>query len=195
VTYLWDGDFEPITLNYQYDKVNRLTRTDVNATPEPNSFFSESSHLKESFVYDEIGRFKSKWEGTNGEPETDSKWVYNYYLNSSRMKWRKHGIGAPTPADNYYYDYYGNMICDLSKKTVIDYDWRNLPWRFRVYSTIPNSIIPGNNYVVNGIYFNSSSLGNVCSNYQQNHPTEMNVVSEVFIVYDANGERVLKIEK
>jgi RHS repeat-associated protein len=83
---------------------------------------------------------------------------------------------AGTQTHNLIYDNNGNMVFDLSKKMAIEYDWRNMPVKFTIFSSISGTI---------------STWQDVVDYITNNHDL---VTSEVVMTYDASGNRVKKEE-
>jgi hypothetical protein len=159
------------TLDYKYDAINRLVQT------QP---LEDAAQIhKEIFSYNEDGRFNSKWVGKYTAPSSPRE--YEYYGSTSRLK----RLSTQDGSGNYLYDYYGNMVYDASKKMAVMYDWRNLPVKFSFYTIAPN-IGQYTNELHNGIV-SQSDLGTIFNG--------MTPVSEVFMAYDADGNRVIKLEK
>ncbi|MBL8025791.1 MAG: hypothetical protein JNL74_05240, partial [Fibrobacteres bacterium] len=125
---------------YNYDELNRLTVTGYTdeSGANPNGYYSMQSYYPD-------GQIKSNekynpWYGWNKASE------YQYPTSSSHqlqglsgdyrgpwedpMSWDP-GIGGY--GYNFEYDANGNMIRDRTKGLIIDYDWRNMPVRFKMY--------------------------------------------------------------
>jgi hypothetical protein len=165
------GNNAPLRLNYRYDAANRLVGThsqDVNVQIH-----------NEEFSYAEDGRFNTKWVGKyNSDPKN-----YIYYQSTSRLR----RLSSQTENENYIYDVYGNMVYDASKKMIATYDWRNLAVKFSFYNSIITSIQAyGNSTSDNGI-IPSASLKSICNG--------LTPLSEVYMIYDADGNRVVKLER
>lgn len=77
-------------------------------------------------------------------------------------------------APNFIYDNKGNLVCDASKNMIVEYDWRNMPVKFYLYSSI-SSILKNWSDVR---AFSSANLSLV--------------TSTVVMTYDASGNRVKK---
>jgi hypothetical protein len=99
------------------------------------------------------------------------------------MKTSKNTIGK-----EYIYDSFGNLIIDYTKKMVIEYDWRNMPVAYRFYSDIPAAGITRD---ASGTCTNTNLYafmdGKVADNTVQ-------LVSTVVMLYDADGNRIAKID-
>ena len=154
--------------DYEYDQVNRLTNTGSVASDDEGSI--RSADYDEHFVYDAIGRFEQKRTGANADDK-----VYDYYGSTNRLR-----QVAGQPQNNYLYDANGNVIVDMQKRCRIEYDYRNLPIRFEFYASMP-SLAPNNRGEIPG------DLDAQFANHDR--------VSEVIMVYDAGGSRVLKAER
>lgn len=163
--YKYEGISSPAQydLTYGYDEVNRLT----GVTPTQTSGTGYSA----SYTYDVLGRFKSKTEGTN------SKTGYAYYPNTNRLQ------KAVSGDNKYYYDKHGNMVVDVSKKIVIENDWRDMPVAFRFYNEMPTSPPLCNNQGTLSV--------DPRTYFESDHKT---LLSQVVMLYDASGNRVLKLE-
>jgi hypothetical protein len=148
-------------MSYSYDYVNRLMNADHNGSPEYDA----------SYTYDVIGRITYKKEGTGIKPD------YKYFAGTSRLR------NTDGSDDNkYLYDKNGNMVVDVAKKMVIEYDWRDMPITFRFYNELPETyplIGPGT--------FDGDPKAYVESQGKT-------LVSQVVMLYDASGNRVLKME-
>ena len=127
-----------------------------------------SNELSEAFSYDNIGRISQKIKGACVIPAGFNQW-YVYKPNSNKLEKITHkkdpGSLLPTSFPNYEYDANGNMIIDRSKKMAITYNWLNMPISFKFYASIPIDI---------------------------NTLSSLPVLSEVRMLYDASGNRVLK---
>ena len=157
---------------YDYDDVNRLG----SATMVDN----ESATTSFSYEYDEAGRFGSKVEGTSTISD------FSYYGTSNRLKTRTKG---DEESDEYIYDENGNMVVDFTKNMVIEYDWRNLPVSFRFYNELAGLGIPKD---ANGTYAGSTGLLDYMN--AKVGSDEVTLVSSVIMAYDADGNRVCKMD-
>jgi YD repeat-containing protein len=156
-------------LTYTYDQVNRLT----GVTPAPAS----ATNYSADYSYDVLGRFMSKTEGTN------TKTGYAYYPNTNRIQKTASGN------NKYYYDKHGNMVIDVNKKMAIEYDWRDMPVVFRFYNEMPTSP-PACEITVAG-----DNQGTLSVNPKSYFETAgKTLLSQVVMLYDASGNRVLKTE-
>jgi YD repeat-containing protein len=179
------GTAKPVLLQYQYDPLNRLTgTTPSDGTDGSGSLInsqgaSQISQYTESFGYNDDGRFQTKSVPKSGPDKT-----YSYYPNSSRLR-----TTVQNGPSIYFYDYDGNLVYDASKKMVVTYDWRNLPVKFSFYATPLSlsdlSTASGNTSATNGTITHEQLL-QVCAN--------LTSVSEVVMLYDADGNRVSKIQ-
>jgi YD repeat-containing protein len=156
-----------IHLDYLYDGVNRLT--DV----IPGVDHSVSIPSNGTFQYDVIGRIKYKEEGTDIKPG------YRYYSGTNRLR----NTQDDDDLQAYYYDKNGNMVVDVAKKMVIEYDWRDMPVAFRFYDALPGTL-PWDNS-------KGTFTGDPKTYVEANGGT---LVSQVVMLYDASGNRVLKME-
>jgi len=160
------SDSQHVTNIYTYDNVNRLTGVE-----------STDSAYSAAYRYNELGRFTYKQENTV-HPD------YQYYFRSNRLKNTTGG-----PEKNYVYDKNGNMVLDKSKNMAVLYDWRNLPIAFYIYTDLPDS----------GLEINSDGEweapeGTVHPFHQYlGYLPGVEIVSRVIMMYDAQGNRVLKV--
>jgi YD repeat-containing protein len=178
------GESNPLALRYSYDLLNRLDSTQAVEVPVPGRTalpFPDSAY-NEQFSHDDLGRIESKYVGRYGNPVSSTR-AYSYYTNSARLA----KVSSQPGVANYFYDYFGNMIYDFSKHMAITYDWRNMPIKFTFYTGDPNlSAYTG--AAANGT-LNKEDLA------QAVQTANITVVSEVYMLYDANGNRVIKMEK
>jgi len=119
----------------------------------------------EAFSYYRDGRLKRKVQGSTSDA---SGTIYDYNSGTSRLK----NQPIKGQIDNFIFDPNGNMVLDKSKKMTIEYDWRDMPILFRFYSSIPGNLTWTN-------------LGSIDPGL---------LVSQVAMMYDAAGNRVLKTE-
>jgi YD repeat-containing protein len=170
------GNTLPVTLNYSYDNLNRLvTSTSANA-----------SAYNSTYTYDDAGRIKSKVEGSVTLPE------YIYYSGTSRLKKAKESLASY----DYLYDKFGNLVVDKKKNIIIEYDWRNLPIRFCFYTTIPETVLPDSkgDYFIqeNGVTYSSDVYSYM--DEKASSSSTVRLLKTVSMLYDASGNRVLKVE-
>jgi YD repeat-containing protein len=176
-----------IKQKYTYDGLNRLT-----GVTELGSTTTVGEHVA-NFTYDNLGRFLTKQENTT-KPTIAN---YRYFKNNSRLK----GAKAASRID-YLYDFFGNLVVDKTKKLIIEYDWRDLPVKFRFYDSIPSVVIPAP--LVGGIGGESDGAYKIdISGYTKDLygfmnekvlANEIKLLSTVTMAYDASGNRVLKLE-
>lgn len=170
-----DAPTSAITQDYYYDTLNRLVTVN-----------SGVNKYKSSYAYDTIGRFTAKTEGSNSIAN------YNYYSTTNRLSMAKQA------SNDYFYDAFGNLVLDKKKKMVIEYDWRDLPVKFSYYNSIPDTITASSNGTLkfgqdsNEIYDSKSFADYMQALTAQN--SGMRMLSTVSMVYDAGGNRVLKME-
>ena len=157
---------QSIAQDYSYDTLNRLTSV----------FSSNFPQYSSSYLYDTIGRFTSKIEGTMGASGYNPITNYDYYNNTNRLS------KAKQTGNDYLYDEFGNLVLDKQKKMVVEYDWRDLPVRFSFYDMIPATITTDQK----GTVMNLEAL------ISQNNGARL--LSTVSMMYDAGGNRVLKLE-
>jgi RHS repeat-associated protein len=157
-----------LDLNYSYDRVDRLTAVQNGASSTPDDAYDASlAYLKD-------GRILRKNEDIDSKTWGD----YTYYGGSNKLKYiensqSKSGLGTNL---NYIYDYNGNMVLDRSKKMVIEYDWRDMPVRFVFFDRIPETAATYDD--VKALFADPS----------------ITIASELAMMYDASGNRVLKEE-
>ncbi len=173
------GGTAQYTQEYEYDRVNRLTKVNDD-TEQPSDF---SNDFAGEYSYDAAGRFEFKEEGGNRLGR------YKYFPNTSRLERTGDEV-------TYTYDHFGNMVIDRSKKMVIEYDWRNMPVRFMFFENIPGSDMLY--WDERGTYtiVDNSSDKNTLIEYMKSISTDnatYRLLSTVVMVYDADGNRVLKI--
>ena len=183
-------NYEPIKLVYSYDALNRLTGTVASEGVTPLEALPttvKATNYNEIFNYKLDGRFENKWVQKYGGIESShiaNQHDYNYYSNSCRLK----SLNTQAASGNYLYDNHGNMVYNAEKKMVIYYDWRNMPVLFTFY----NAEITGLNTYFSDTYkgiVSFEELVSVCT------ATTAVKLSQVIMLYDANGDRVAKIEK
>ncbi|NLD94976.1 MAG: RHS repeat protein [Fibrobacter sp.] len=170
------GNTMSVTLNYSYDNLNRLV----------SSTSTNASTYNSTYSYDDAGRIKSKKEGSVTLPE------YIYYSGTSRLKKAKESLSSY----DYLYDKYGNLVVDMKKNMVIEYDWRNLPIRFYFYTMIPETVLPDSkgDYFIqeNGVTYSSDIYSHM--DEKANTSSNVRLLKTVSMLYDASGNRVLKVE-
>ena len=170
------GNTLPVTLNYSYDNLNRLV----------SSTSTNASTYNSTYSYDDAGRIKSKVEGSVTLPE------YIYYSGTSRLKKAKESLSSY----DYLYDKFGNLVVDKKKNMIIEYDWRNLPIRFCFYTTIPETVLPDSkgDYFIqeNGVMYSSDVYSYM--DEKASSSSTVRLLKTVSMLYDASGNRVLKVE-
>lgn len=133
--------------------------------------FNKTDAYDANFSYLDDGRILQKHEGGTEQ----SAWGnYQYTSGTNRLS----GISSSGSREgaNYIYDNIGNMVLDRSKKMTVEYDWRNMPVRFNIYDNIPSSVI------------DLASMTNI------NTDPNTHRLHEIFMLYDASGNRVKKEE-
>jgi hypothetical protein len=165
-TYYDPGTLKVENINYElayrYDDVNRLTGV----------LQSGGTDFSADYAYDHAGRFLFKEEGSIDKPG------YRYYPETSRLK----NTSASNTESDYFYDKQGNLVLDKLKKMVIEYDWRDMPVKFKFYDEIPSAPPMFNS---KGTLFSDAS-----SYFESAHKT---MLSQVVMLYDASGNRALKM--
>lgn len=177
----------PQSFNYEYtyDGLNRLGKEFL--VDGPNKI------LVGDYSYDMVGRFLSKKEISRSVSSDKSGYEYynvpvpNSYppIYTSRLK--KIGSGS----DRFTYDNEGNLIIDKEKKMIIQYDYRNLPVFFRFYSSIPSEITADLRGTIVQFIGSYSDLYAYMDDKIKNS-TEVKLLSVIAMLYDSNGNRVLK---
>jgi RHS repeat-associated protein len=145
---------------YFYDNVNRLTS--VKSLDDPVIYNGYYDYLND-------GRILRKREGTAQQAWGD----YTYYGSTNRLSYID---SAGTQTHSHIYDNNGNMVFDLAKKMAIEYDWRNMPVKFTVFSSINSTLTSWQDVV----------------DYTNNTTYRSLVTNEVVMTYDASGNRVKK---
>lgn len=139
------------------------TYDNLNRLIKTTPLSANSEEFNEEFEYDEIGRFVKKKEGSKTLDD------YVYENGNSRLKSIR-GSEQKSDPNNYIYDAVGNMICDMSKCLVIRYNWANLPVEFTFYNSRPTYI----------------------SSTKTLETTNLKPIHQLVMVYDADGNRVIK---
>jgi len=171
--YIYKGLISDTIVNrYIYDNINRLDQVESN-----------KSGYVSSYSYDALGRFKTKTEGSSNISD------YTYHNKTNRLKYAKDNTSK------YLYDFKGNMVVDPVKNMVIEYDYRNLPMAFRFYTGIPSEISCDINgtYVINDPAYDGSLIYSYMA-MKSEQDSAYSLLSTVYMLYDASGNRVLKIE-
>jgi hypothetical protein len=165
-------------LSYTYGKTSRL-----------NAVGTTDAGFQANYSHDNAGRLKTKREGTLSNND-----AYDYYTGTNRLKKAK-SVGG----EIYIYDGLGNCVIDMSKKMVIQYDWRDMPVCFTFYRNIPagesstSKIKPDSKgtFQINDSRIAIDDLYKYCA--WASGQGEMEVISTVYMLYDASGNRVMKI--
>lgn len=159
---------------YAYDATNRLTGAVAGNTLVENRY-----------EYDAVGRFKNKKEGSAEHDE------YLYYTLNNRL------LRSKTTGKLYLYDTFGNMVIDLNKNMVVHYDWRNLPVQFLFYDKLEVGEDKAIRVDARGTYSINPDVCSTCNldKYLQGAAGagEITLLTTVTMIYDATGNRVLKI--
>ncbi|MBD3392424.1 MAG: hypothetical protein GF418_10130 [Chitinivibrionales bacterium] len=195
------GDIARVFYHYNYDKANRLNAVRLESGGEftgfPDPPYPSSSDLEEAMSYDPAGRFYQKAKGSRVPAEG---YHYQYYRDetdpdNTRLTSRLQNLTNDN-AEDYAYDYNGNMVLDREKKMVVEYDWRDMPIRFSFYS---DDVIDG----LTAIGEDGSFVGPISEHVVaqidylitgQGFTMDQLLLSEVEMIYDASGNRVAKIE-
>lgn len=169
-----------ISQDYMYDNVNRLRQ--VSSEPE----------FSGTFDYDIIGRFTSKVEGAV------SVTGYNHYGKTNRLKSVDVSNGGEISNKEFMYDVHGNMVLDREKKMAVEYDWRDMPIRFLFFEGIPgHDIITVDNetgsYKILDPTAETENIVEYLENEAGKADSPANLLSTVTMLYDAGGNRVIKI--
>jgi hypothetical protein len=161
---------------FEYDNANRMT----NVYPTNVAFSAQ-----EKFIFNRDGTIagKQRIAGPSGAPLFNG--LYRYIPNTNRL----HAVENYMPkanSNNYIYDPNGNLVFDYSKKMFIEYDWRNKPITFKFFNVIPSTVLQA---------ADETARGNLWRTLKQNiEASGATLVSEVKMVYDAGGARVIKNE-
>jgi YD repeat-containing protein len=156
---------------YVYDNINRLIAAAIN-----NGVTSTSN----TYSYDAVGRFRSKKEGSSNLTG------YKYFAANSRLKKTSKNSAA---GQEYVYDAFGNLVVDFTKKMVIENDWRNLPIIYSFYNDLTAAGISRDS---TGVYNGAIDLITQLQNKVKSGT--ITLVSKVKMLYDADGNRVCKME-
>jgi len=161
--------------DYKYDYMNRLV----------DAIASESPDFNNHYTYDDAGRILQKTEGSSNITG------YEYYAKTSRLKKANQESANP----DYFYDKFGNMVLDKKKNLEIVYDWRNLPVEFNFYNSIPATISAKDNgdykIIDGGVELTCTLSGYLSDKVKLK---KIQLVSSITMLYDAAGNRVLKIQ-
>lgn len=122
---------------YTYDPISRLQA--VNYKRETDGDGYPNGRFGSTYAYGSDGEIISI---SRNELKTDlsiriRNGDYQYFEETHRLKnvvGDLRGVDEFGDAENFKYDPNGNMIEDGSKKMKVEYDWRNLPIRFKFYS-------------------------------------------------------------
>ena len=120
--------------------------------------------------------------GTDSEPQTCDECDGTSFRTNRLRNLQDHETkGSST---NYLFDPNGNMVLDVSKKMLVEHDWRNMPVSFKFYDHIPDT------------YANAGDLSTIAGAWQ-NLASKVAaegavLLSEVQMLYDASGNRVQK---
>jgi YD repeat-containing protein len=171
--YNYSGATSPLQfdLTYSYDGVNRLT--DV---------ATSNTDYEAHYGHDVIGRFTSKKEGLKDHPD------YEYYTGNNRLR-----KTASNNDNQYYYDKHGNLVVDRNKYMVIEYDWRDMPIVFRFYDYLQSTITCETNGQVK-VNDTETDLYKYLALKSGGQTPIMLLLSQVVMLYDASGNRVMKME-
>ena len=125
---------------YTYDGLGRLMHTsyaDENGYKD-SLFNSTMTYQVDGAIATNSRTVLEETSPSNFENVTKSG-TYHYYPNNHRLRnvagdLRQVNEDYDPEDNNFDYDYNGNLIQDKTKKLKIDYDWRNMPIRFRMYT-------------------------------------------------------------
>ncbi|HEX2937064.1 MAG TPA: hypothetical protein VHO72_17045, partial [Bacteroidales bacterium] len=87
---------------------------------------------------------------------------------------------------DYIYDAFGNLVVDLRKNMLIEYDWRDMPIAFRFYSNLSAIVAKTVNAI--GTTTDPQLVKTIIGN------STAVMTSQVVMLYDAVGKRVAKLE-
>lgn len=176
----YNGNISQIVFSYTsvYDKRFSYYYDDLNRLRKVNDDFGNSVAYNELFQYDKIGRITRKLANPSTFPAfPDNPPEYQYSPTSNQLQ-SITGKRDKTAGEhfNYVYDANGNMILDRYKKMVVKLDFRDMPYEFVFYNTIPDKYLD---------WLNLYSEVDKANNNGQ-------YISKVVMHYDASGNRVLK---
>ena len=115
--------------------------------------------------YQEAFTYDSKGRLTSKKENGVTKGPYTFVPNTSRIARSTYDPITTNPPAEYFYDAHGNLIYNRAKMMAIFYDYNNMPYRFRFYKTPPAE---------------GNWLGHT------------DIKSDVEMLYDADGQRVIK---
>jgi YD repeat-containing protein len=163
-------------LTYAYDEVNRLTGVTQ----------ASGTGYGAAYTYDQAGRFKSKREGAKNRPG------YRYYDENSRLK----NTASSDTDEDYLYDKQGNMVIDKGKKMVVEYNFLDMPIAFRFYDNIPSTVTATATGTPGQYEIASSENETDLYRYMaaKSASGDITLRSQVVMLYDASGNRVMKME-
>jgi YD repeat-containing protein len=156
---------------YAYDNINRLVSAATN-----NGMTSTDN----TYSYDAVGRFRSKKEGSSNLTG------YKYFAANSRLRKTSKN---PAAGQEYVYDAFGNLVVDFTKKMIIENDWRCQPVIYSFYNDLSTAGISRDS---TGVYNGAIDLYTQMQNKVK--AGAIAIVSKVKMIYDADGNRVCKME-
>lgn len=115
------GEDYLIDIEYFYDGVNRLIQV------ESDDGTAGYARYDEAFSYDNIGRIRQT-RRDNSSLENFYENMYHYIEGTNRLSYVSH----KQTDGNYSYDQMGNMTVDESKDMDVEYDWRDMPVKFKL---------------------------------------------------------------
>lgn len=94
------------------------------------------------------------------------------------------------------YDKQGNMVIDKSKKMVVEYNYLDIPIAFRFYDNIPATITATATGTPGQYEIASSENETDLYRYMaaKSAAGDITLRSQVLMLYDASGNRVMKME-
>lgn len=179
ISYLYKRNSVDLTFKqkFTYDGTKRLKKVEV-----VNGTYAQGTA---EYNYDQAGRLQTKTEGTSVNSG------YEYYKSSSSNTSRLKKVKGTD--SRFIYDEFGNMVVDKEKKMVVQYDYRDLPVFFRFYSSIPSQIMPDAEGIIQITGYTGSIYDYMEERIKESGST-LKLVSIVSMLYDANGNRVIKSE-
>ncbi len=163
VTYRYKtpGNAEQVfDFTYTYDGADRLT----------SIISPQNSDFESLYAHDKAGRLIRKKEGSTDYAE------YHYADGSNQLTHLPNETDPDNSLKNYIYDPNGNVVMDRSKNMTIDYDWRDMPVKFRIYQSIPAQEFTWEQVKDNGLAINYSAT----------------LTMDIEVLYDASNQRISK---
>jgi len=168
-------------LTYENGPSSSLNQYSGNVSSATHSYYNGSllTSFSDWYAYDGANRliaaanapgyqesfvYDSKGKLTSKTENGVTKGPYTFNANTNQIA-RSTYTTATNPPSEYFYDAHGNLIYDRLKNMAIFYNYNNMPYRFRIYKDAPPE----------GAWL-----------------TYTNIKSDIDILYDVDGQRVLK---